>query len=244
MKTLGLDESGDHNVRGINPEYPIFVLAGVIIESEAAEEAMRARLEALKIEFFGNANFPLHTREMKRHMRAYRWLKDDPQMRNLFETHLNELMDALEYTAIACVIDKEAYIRLGSAHSSDPYLLGLNIIVEQFCGIVGQVRAGGKIVAEARRPRLDKQLMREWGRLRIEGTANLRGATIRRRLTTLDIRPKSDLVPSLEVADYVASPIGRAVLNKPVGEEWEVVRRKLRTGPAGEIDGFGIIRLP
>lgn len=244
MKTMSLDESGDHNLKQINPNYPIFVLAGVIVESDAAEDEMREGLEALKMEFFGNADFPLHTREMKRHLRAFHWLKYDAEMRNLFESRLNELMDSLNYTAVACVIDKRTYLERSAGSVRDPYLLGLGVLVEQFCAVVGQVRAGGRIIAEARRPQLDRRLMEEWKALRIAGTGNLRGATIRRRLTTLAIRPKTDLVPSLEVADFVASPIGRIATAKPVGKEWDVVRRKLRKGPDGAIEGFGIIRIP
>ena len=244
MKTLSLDESGDHSLRRIDPDYPIFVLAGVIVESGPAEDDMRKGIESLKVEFFGNADFPLHTREMKRHRRAFRWLKYDAAVRDLFETRLNELMDALAYTAIACVIDKRAYLERSPAPTHDLYRLGLGILVEQFCAEVGQVRAGGRIIAEARRPQLDRRLTDDWHALRIQGTANVRGATIRRRLTTLEIRPKTDLLPALEVADFVASPIGRVAAGLPVDQEWDVVRRKLRKGPEGEVDGFGIIRIP
>ena len=33
MKVLFLDESGDHNLAVIDPQYPLFVLGGVIVAS-------------------------------------------------------------------------------------------------------------------------------------------------------------------------------------------------------------------
>lgn len=37
MKVLFLDESGDHNLSLIDPQYPVFVLGGAIVEKEYAE---------------------------------------------------------------------------------------------------------------------------------------------------------------------------------------------------------------
>jgi hypothetical protein len=37
MKMLFLDESGDHNLAIIDPQYPVFVLGGVVLEKSYAE---------------------------------------------------------------------------------------------------------------------------------------------------------------------------------------------------------------
>ena len=37
MKVLFLDESGDHNLAVIDPQYPLFVLGGIIVVKEYAE---------------------------------------------------------------------------------------------------------------------------------------------------------------------------------------------------------------
>ena len=36
MKTLFLDESGDHNLDVIDPEYPVLVLGGVVMDNDDA----------------------------------------------------------------------------------------------------------------------------------------------------------------------------------------------------------------
>ena len=43
MKHLFLDESGSHNLRVVDPDYPVFVLGGVIIGSD---EELAATLSA------------------------------------------------------------------------------------------------------------------------------------------------------------------------------------------------------
>jgi len=37
MKVLFLDESGDHSLNVIDPQYPVFVLGGVIVDLKARE---------------------------------------------------------------------------------------------------------------------------------------------------------------------------------------------------------------
>ena len=40
MQILFLDESGDHNLSVIDPAYPLFVLGGVIIDKNYAENEL------------------------------------------------------------------------------------------------------------------------------------------------------------------------------------------------------------
>ena len=41
MKTLFLDESGSHNLAVIDPQYPLFVLGGVILEQTYLEDVVQ-----------------------------------------------------------------------------------------------------------------------------------------------------------------------------------------------------------
>jgi Protein of unknown function (DUF3800) len=47
-KILFLDESGDHNLAIIDPQYPLFVLGGVIIEQIYAEGQLEGELRQFK----------------------------------------------------------------------------------------------------------------------------------------------------------------------------------------------------
>jgi hypothetical protein len=53
---------------------------------------------------------------------------------------------------------------------------------------------------------------------------------LRRRVEGLIFRKKGDNEAGLQLADLVASPIGRHYLGKPAKEDWEIVAGKLRHG--------------
>jgi hypothetical protein len=53
---------------------------------------------------------------------------------------------------------------------------------------------------------------------------------LRRRVEGLIFKKKGDNEAGLQLADLVASPIGRHYLGKPAKEDWEIVAGKLRHG--------------
>ncbi len=44
MKVMFLDESGSHNLTVIDPQYPVFVLGGVIVDADYAAGPVEQRL--------------------------------------------------------------------------------------------------------------------------------------------------------------------------------------------------------
>ena len=48
MKHLFLDESGDHSLTRIDPQYPVFVLGGVVVDAGYAEGELTGRLQRFK----------------------------------------------------------------------------------------------------------------------------------------------------------------------------------------------------
>ena len=56
MKVLFLDKSGDHNLSVIDPQYPLFVLGGVIVDQGYAEGELADQLNAFKYGLFGRTN--------------------------------------------------------------------------------------------------------------------------------------------------------------------------------------------
>ena len=58
------------------------------------------------------------------------------------------------------------------------------------------------------------------------------------------MREKCENVAGLQLADLVVTPIGRQVLGKPSKEDWSIVESKLRRGPKGNYEGYGLVVLP
>ena len=243
MKILFLDESGDHNLSVIDPQYPIFVLGGVILDEDYAMGPLNDALDEFKDEVFGRTDIVLHTADITRNRNGFEAMKDGA-FRDHFYSRLNKLMRTLSYSVVACVIRKSDYLSRFGLAALDPYLMSLDILVELFCFDVGDVKSDGAIVAERRDPTLDRSLELAWSNLRIQGTSRLRGMVVRERLSTLSLFDKKDNVASLQLADLVVSPIGRYVLGKPTKEDWEIVRGKLRRSPGEHIESYGLVILP
>ena len=109
MKILFLDESGDHNLTIIDPQYPIFVLGGVIVDEEYADGTLKDALDEFKSEVFGRTDIVLHTADITRNRNGFEAMKE-AAFRDLFYGRLNELMRTLSYSVVACVIRKDDYL--------------------------------------------------------------------------------------------------------------------------------------
>ena len=243
MKVLFLDESGDHNLSIIDPQYPLFVLGGVIVEQEYAEGELTRELNAFKRQLLGRTDIVLHTADIVRNRGGFERMKD-AGFRAEFFAALNELMSRLRYTVVACAIRKDHHLDRYGLAALDPYLLSLDVLVERFCFEVGSQESGGVIVAEKRDPTLDRELELAWLNLKIRGTRFLRAKEIDRRVVGLNLRAKRENLAGLQLADLVVSPIGRHVLGRPEREDYRIVEAKLRRNAAGEFRGYGLVILP
>jgi len=243
LKVLFLDESGDHNLSVIDPQYPLFVLGGVILDQDYAEAELTGELNAFKQALFGQTDIVLHTADITRNKNGFENLKD-VAFRNRFYAALNALMRRIRYSVVACAVRKDEHLSRYGVAALDPYLLSLDVLVERFCFEIGNVSGGGVIVAERRDPTLDRELELAWLNLKIQGTRYLQAKHIEDRILGLNLRAKGDNIAGLQLADLVVSPIGRHVLGKPDKEDWKIVQEKFRRSPAGKIEGYGLVVLP
>jgi hypothetical protein len=76
MKILFLDESGDHSLDKIDPQYPIFVLGGIIVEEEYALGELTRQVQRFKRELFGRNDLILHTSDILRVRNGFERLVD------------------------------------------------------------------------------------------------------------------------------------------------------------------------
>ena len=242
MKVLFLDESGDHNLAVIDPQYPVFVLGGVIMEQSYAETELMERMRAFKRQVFGRDDLVLHTADLTRNRNGFEQMQDEG-FRERFYGQLNALVGSLQFTVVACVVRKQDHLARYGVAALDPYLLSLDLLVERFAMDVG-TQGHGIIVAERRDPTLDHQLELAWLNLKVQGTRFLQAKTVEQRILGLDLRSKRDDIAGLQLADLVVTPIGRHVLGKPAKQDWRIVESKLRCDAAGDYKGHGLVVLP
>ncbi len=61
-----VDESGDHSLSSINPDYPMFVLAFCIFKKDSYTNNAVRKLKEFKFEHFGHDMVVLHENEIRR----------------------------------------------------------------------------------------------------------------------------------------------------------------------------------
>jgi hypothetical protein len=237
-----LDESGDHNLENIDPNYPVFVLGGVIVDRTYARTVIQSRVQQLKRDFFGRDDIILHTGDIVRAQKDFASLKD-AGLKDRFIEALTLMMQELDYTVVACVIQKPAYAAKRGTNAVDVYRYSIEILVERFCDEIGAIEDGGMIFAETRRADLDHDLNLAWEQLKRTGTRFVGSNVIDARIVDLSLKDKRLNIAGLQLADLVVLPIGRAILGKPTQADWTVVESKLRRID-GNYWGPGLVVLP
>lgn len=126
---------------------------------------------------------------------------------------------------------------------SNPYEIALGYGLERVHGWLNRQTDGAgttPVIVECRGKREDDELELEFRRI-------CDGANYRNQRLDLSPRfvPKSANVPGLQIADLVARPIGRHVLNaNQPNRAFEVIREKLDRSASGKIEGWGIKIFP
>ncbi|MDP6693976.1 MAG: hypothetical protein QF444_06575, partial [Phycisphaerales bacterium] len=71
-----LDECGDHSLRHIDKDFPIFVLSTVIIKREDYGLTILPKLNQLKLKYWDHEGVNLHSRDIRRGIGPYSFLRD------------------------------------------------------------------------------------------------------------------------------------------------------------------------
>lgn len=237
-----IDESGDHNLARVSPNYPIFVLAFCIFEKESYVTRTVPNFQRLKFRWFGHDAVVFHEREIRQQQVPFKFLQNE-EKRNRFHAELNALIDETEFTVIATVINKE---RLNGRYQSpdNPYEIGLQFCVERlyrFLSERGQADRMTHCIFERRGKKEDSSIELEFRRICDGG--NYKGE----RINCLDIQflEKSANSSGLQISDLIARPIGLAELRpEQPNRAYQIIERKFRRNQHGNTRGYGLKVFP
>lgn len=242
MRGLFIDESGEHSFEHIDDNYPVFVLAGIIIDTDYHKNEVRPIVDQFKREKIGDSSVILRSSDMKANRNGFEFLWDD-ERRVQFWEDLNELMEGLDYKVVACAVDKyRAAERYENIHQ-DPYHYCLRVLVELFVMELQDVGDTGIIVPEKRGRAYDVPLENAWKETQLEGTKHFDAESVVRKIVDFMPLEKSLRIPGLEMADLVANPVGRFVIGKKMHRDWDIIVSKFRRHE-GRWEGPGLVVLP
>lgn len=206
MKVMFLDESGDHDLEKIDKSYPIFCLAGCIVNFEYYSKTLEKMVDEVKIKHFGTREIILRSYDIRKQKGDFSVLVDTKKRKAFYE-NLDHLVENLEFTVIASVIDK---LKLKNQYfePSDPYELCFQFIMERFCMFLGEKQDVGIIRMESRQSHNDKILAEDYEYFRQHGDGRfIKPEEVRKKLVDLSFNQKSQNVAGHQIADLVAYPI-------------------------------------
>ncbi len=240
-----VDESGDHSLQSIDQNYPVFVLAFCVFYKNHYSNKVVPALQELKFDFFGHDLVILHEHEIRKQKGDFAALASK-ELKEGFLGRLTNIIDDSNFILISCVIDKNR-IRESDAESNS-YHIALRYCLESLYQLVsekGQQDLETHVVVERRGPKEDNALELEFRRI-CDGENRFRqDLPFKLRMAS-----KSSNSAGLQLADLVARPIGRHVLN-PVQENraFDILKVKFfceggRSCVGNDYEDWGLKRFP
>lgn len=250
-----VDESGDHSLASIDPDYPVFVLSFCIFRKADYVEKVVPQIQALKFKWFGHDLVVLHENEIVRRKGRFTFLQFDG-LRHRFLTDVNDIIAEAPVTVVSAVIRKEALLRR-YARPQNPYQLALLFCLEKahaFLTLEGAASDRTHVICEARSPRAsgkfgreDEQLAREF-ELIVSGKHPLQPSDQSGGMPNFELMFASKQANSsgLQIADLFARPIGLSVL-RPTHQNraFDFIKQKIWSGgPSRKEAGYGLKVFP
>jgi hypothetical protein len=233
------DESGDHHLEKINPEYPVFCLALCIIKKDDYINLIVPQMQRLKFDFFGHDNIVLHERELRKQEGHFAFLRTDATMRENFLMRISAIMEQSPFWVVSSVIRKEK-LRDKYANPFNPYHLALKICMEKALGILLQEGQQGKkitCVFERRGKKEDEQLELEFYRI-VNNQLTWGYQRVDFNSIDFDIQfaTKHHNSIGLQLADLLARPIGLHVIRpEQSNRAYEIITRKYNNGYVNKV---------
>ncbi len=214
------DESGDHGIKTINPENPIFVLVFCIFRKLDYISIIKQAVAKLKIDFWGHDLVVLHNHEIRKSTGEFAFLFNE-EKRMIFLHALNEMISRIPFSIVATAINKKDL--QDKPNPGNPYLLALDSCLDQtliFLEEQQQLQQLTHIIVESRGKPEDRDV----------GLAFDQISAQRSKHYPLSLRfaNKQTNSSGLQIADLVAHPIARHILkrNQP-NKAFEIVREKI-----------------
>ena len=217
-----VDESGDHGMQTLDPNYPVFVLAFCVFYKRHYSEKVAPALHKFKFNHFGHDLVVLHEHEIRKEKGDFKFA--NRQQKHQFLSELTDIIEASNFILISCVVDKAKLQERGETENN-PYHLALGFCLETLYELLlekDQDDTLTHVAVECRGKKEDNALELEFRRV-------CDGANRLNKRLPFDIKFADKKVdsPGLQLADLVARPIGMHVL-RPEQENraFEVLKRK------------------
>ncbi len=221
-----LDETGDHSLGSIDPDFPVFVLVMLVCDRGKYINEIVPAIYTFKMDWWGDESIILHSRDIRMSTGDFSFLRD-PTKRSRFIDELNHLMAVLDYSIISIGINKEQ-LKARYATPKNPYALSLTFAMERLYRILkmsGQDSV--QLVAEARGRNEDNELKGTFFDILTEGTDYITSKEFKGIDFKLKFIRKSSNIVGTQLADLAAYPTARYIMHpKKENLPFEILKNK------------------
>ncbi len=234
-----VDESGDHGLVNIDPQFPVFALSFCLLKKEDYIDTIVPAFQRFKFDIWGHDAVVLHENDIRKSKGDFAFLLTDPDLRRHFYDELSKLIETTPMMIFASVIDKEKH-RAQYIDPWSPYRIGLLFCMERLLNrLMGDGQAGKTvhIVFESRGKAEDKELQDEFHRI----CENRKNWGYRSPdFSLIDFKPvfvkKAANATGLQLADLTARPIALRQLrpnqpNRAADIIWPKIGENLKCFP-------------
>lgn len=211
---LYIDECGDHTLATFDRNFPIFTLCGILVPVKEVN-AFKKALDELKKEFWNTTDVILHSRDIRKCEKHFDILFDR-EIKERFYERLNRVLSQQGiYIIVCCSVLKEKCIAKHGV-DADVYGTALKYVIQRSIFCVDDTNPEGGIIditVERRGKREDAALLNYYNKLRFTGMHYVSPERLAGHIGHFGFSRKSENVFGLQVADLVAYPISRHVLN-------------------------------
>lgn len=211
---LYIDECGDHYLITYDRNFPIFTLCGILVPVNKIN-GFKSLIDDLKREFWNCTDVILHSRDIRKCEKHFQILFDD-NIKQRFYFRVNEILSQQGiYVIVCCSVLKEECIRMHGIEA-DVYGTALKYVLQRSIFCVDDIDTnGGKIniIVERRGKREDAALLKYFNGLRVNGMHYVCPTRLAEHIGSFGFSHKKENVFGLQIADLIAYPISRYVMN-------------------------------
>ena len=212
---LFLEESGDHGIENVDPQFPLLVLCGLLI-NEDSYKTIKTEIKSIKQDLWKGEKVIFNSRQIKKYENEFRILRD--YTTNLiFKRRIKRLTIDSEYTVIAASLKKDTNKIPKIELAQNIYRDTFKFILQQTLSALDTVESRHEplfIIFKKRGLLEDNGLRKYIKKLLKHGTPKIRPDMIKTRTIKIFFFDKSKNVAGLQLADLVTSPVAGYLLDK------------------------------
>jgi len=238
MKNIGgtseyiafFDESGDHSLSVIDKDFPLFLLALIIVKRTDYINDIIPAINKVKLKYWNHEGINLHSRDIRKSIGPFTFMTNE-QVRTEFLKDISDTLNSINFHLFISAIHKQKHKSKYGDNANHPYELSITFTMERILHFLkNNNQKELPIIAESRGKNEDDELEIAFLRIINNGTCYHSSEEFKQFNMPLVFRSKTNNIIGLQLADLCAYPCSRHILNpKQNNTAFNIVKKHIFT---------------